>query len=374
MTRPVGDVVLINSEDPFERGQQRGAAIRGTLREGINVYLDLFETVGVDRETVRRQAENAVSVTEGWHAPLAEEMRGTAEGAGLEVWQIAALNARTEILSGATRGDSTGSDVTRPGECSTIVSTVQSPVGVQTWDWHEELADCWHLQSVRGTPRAFVGLTEHGILGKIGINDAGVGVMLNILGHRSDRVEGVPVHLLCARVLAEASSLAEAIDILRSAPVTTSSTISVVSPEEAAMVELSPDGSAVLRPRDGVLLHTNHFLDARLAAGEKPGMYEPDSQHRLDVLAARVASATMPVATAELVPYLLSAPGDVAQLCCVPAPGAVFGDRWATLATIELDAEAHAMTVTAGSPVDVVAGAESVRLVAQSGSSTDTTP
>lgn len=366
MTRPVGDVVLINSDDPFERGRQRGEAIRATLREGMNVYLDLFETVGVDRETVRRRADTTFLVTEGWHRPLADEMRGTAEGSGLELWHIAALNARTEILSGASRGNATGSEVTRPGECSTIVSTRESPVGVQTWDWHEELSDCWHLQSVHGTPHAFVGLTEHGILGKIGINDAGVGVMLNILGHRSDRAEGVPVHLLCARVLAEASSLAEAIDILRSAPVTTSSTITVLSPEQAAMVELSPEGSAVLRPENDVLLHTNHFLDRALADGEKPGLYDPDSQNRLRALTARVAAAPLPTAAASLVPYLLSAPGDAEQLCCVPAPDAVFGERWATLATIELDAVARSITVSAGSPVDVVAGAESVRLVAES--------
>lgn len=365
MTRPVGDVVLIDSADPFERGRQRGEAIAETLRSGVEVYLDLFETVGVDRGTAQRLAENAVEVTERWHAPLADEMRGTAEGAGLELWKIAALNARTEILSGASRDGATGADVTRPGECSTIVSTCESPVSVQTWDWHEELSECWHLQSVRGTKQAFVGLTEHGILGKIGMNEAGVGVMLNILGHQHDRAEGVPVHLLNRRVLGEAGSLDEAVDILQSAPVTTSSTITVISPTGAAMVELSPDGSAVLRPEGGVLLHTNHFIDPRLAAGEKAGLYEPDSQHRLAALVERVERSGLPATTAEIVPYLLSEPGDPGQLCCVPAPDAVFGDRWQTLATIELDAAARSMTVTAGSPVDVRDGAESVRLIAE---------
>lgn len=364
MMRTIGDVVVIDSTDAYERGRQRGSAIRETLQGGVGIYLDLFETVGIDRDTVRSQAEEAVVVTESWYPPLAAEMRGTADGCGLELWQVAALNARTEILSGATRAGSTGAEVTRPGECSTIVSTRESPVGVQTWDWHEELSSCWHLQSVRGTPRSFVGLTEHGILAKIGINDAGIGVMLNILGHRADRAEGVPVHLVAARVLAEASTLTEAIDILRSAPVTTSSAITVISPDGAVVVELSPEGSAVLEPHDGVLLHTNHFLDTQLSEGEKPGLYEPDSQNRHAELVTRVEAAQLPVVAEELISYLVSRPGDTAQLCCVPEPGAVFGDRWATLATITMDAAAHAMTVAAGSPVDALATGEFMRLVA----------
>jgi isopenicillin-N N-acyltransferase-like protein len=235
-------------------------------------------------------------------------------------------------------------------------------VGAQTWDWHEDLADCWHLQEVTGTPRHFVGLTEHGILSKIGINDAGIGIMLNILGHTADRPDGVPVHLVGARVLAEASTLVEAIAILRSAPVSTSSAITVVSPEGAAIVELNPEGAAVLEPVNGVLIHTNHFLDEELSQGEKLGLYDPDTQLRYDVLAERTSVGSLPDAASALVPYLLSAPGDAAQLCCVPAVGAAFGDRWATLATITLDSAACAMTVSRGSPREV-SSETTIRLV-----------
>lgn len=344
MSTAVPEVIRINSSDAFTRGLERGAAIRETLLDGIRIYLELFKAVGIERSFVRENAELAIAATEKWSQAIADEMRGTAEGSGVELWQIAALNARTEILSAATGA--------KPGECSTIVNATNSPVGAQTWDWHEELSHCWHLQEVHGTKRSYIGLTEHGILSKIGMNDAGIGVMLNILGHRMDRTGGVPVHLVSARVLAEASSFAEAIDILRSAPVSTSSAITVLSPEGAAIVELSPDGAAVLTPTDGVLVHTNHFLDPRLSVGEKPGVYDPDSQLRLNVLIERAALAPLPSTAIELVPYLVSQPGDEAQLCCVPAPGSVLGDRWATLATISLDAAARTMQVSAGSPAE----------------------
>lgn len=344
MTPSSPEVIRIDSTDAFERGLQRGAATRAAVTEGVEIYLALFAAAGISRETVRASADQAIAATERWSPALVEEMRGTAEACGLELWKIAALNARTEVLSGASGA--------KPGECSTIVNGRENPVAAQTWDWHEELSHCWHLQDVRGNPRRFVGLTEHGILGKIGMNDAGIGIMLNILGHRADRADGVPVHLVCTRILAEAATLDEAVRILETAPVGTSSAITVVSPHAAVTVELSPEGAAVLQPQDDVLLHTNHFLDARLGEGEKLGLYDPDSQLRHDVLADRVAAAPLPTAARDLIPYLVSQPGDAAQLCCVPAPGARLGDRWATLATITLDAGARAMTVSAGSPLD----------------------
>lgn len=352
------DTIEIDGADAYGRGLQRGLAIRAALPAGIRTYLALFEVAGVSAARVRVGAEQTIEATRRWCPALVEEMLGTADGAGVELWQIAALNARTEILSSATGA--------KPGECSTVVNAAGPPVGAQTWDWHEELSGHWHLQRVRGTARSFVGLTEHGILSKIGMNDAGIGVMLNILGHQDDRADGVPVHLVSARVLGEASTLAEAIAILESAPVSTSSAITVLSPEAAVIVELSPLGAAVLRPVDGVLVHTNHFLDERLSEGEKPGLYDPDSQLRLNVLLERTALAPLPPSAAALVPYLLSDPDDAAQLCCIPPPGSTLGDRWATLATVTMDAAARTMTVSAGSPVEV-GTAQTVPLVASAG-------
>ncbi len=356
MTRAVPTLVKIFSADPFERGVERGRAIRETLVDALRIYFELFEVVGISPDAVKADALTSIAAAERWSPALVEEMRGTAEGAGIELGQIGALNARTEILAAASGA--------KPGECSTIVSTRAGAVGAQTWDWHEELSRCWHLQEVRGTPRGFVGLTEHGILAKIGINDAGVGIMFNILGHQRDRAFGVPVHLVAARVLAEAATLAEAVTILRTAPVSTSSAITVVSPDGAVIVELSPEGAAVLEPQKGALLHTNHFLTEHLGEGEKPGLYDPDSQLRYAVLLERVAQEPLPTSAAELIPYLVSQPGDEAQLCCVPAPGAVFGDRWATLATVTLDSAAREMTVAAGTPLEALNGVP-LRLVAE---------
>ncbi|NKX52497.1 penicillin acyltransferase, partial [Arthrobacter deserti] len=131
---------------------------------------------GIAEQDVRRHALESLDAVAGWAPELAREIEGTARGAGLEDWQVAALNARTEILALGRHA--------RPRECSTIIANRQAPFSMQTWDWHVELANAWHLQAVTTGSRAFVGLTEYGTLGKIGFNDAGVGVHLNVLGHR----------------------------------------------------------------------------------------------------------------------------------------------------------------------------------------------
>ena len=116
--------------------------------------------------------------------------------------------------------------------------------------------------------------TEFGIVGKIGVNDAGLGLHFNILHHRDDgRGAGVPVHVVARRILDEAATVEEATAIARSATVSASTVLTVVAWDDerasARCLELSPAGVGVLEPdADGVLAHTNHFLDPRLARGE----------------------------------------------------------------------------------------------------------
>ncbi|WP_435745370.1 C45 family autoproteolytic acyltransferase/hydolase [Nocardioides sp. SYSU DS0663] len=341
--------VRLDEPDPYQRGVRRGEVGRAAVTGCWAVYEELFAAQGVRPADVRDGARGCLDAVAAWAPHLAAEVSGTAAGAGLEEWQVAALNARTEILA-LTSG-------ARPGECSTVVSTRAPAFSAQTWDWHEELAGSWHLQSVATAERSYVGLTEHGILAKIGLNDAGVGVHLNVLGHRDDAPGAVPVHLVAAEVLHSATSLDHALDILVQAPVRTSSAITVVTPEGARIVELSPAGNALLPADERCLLHTNHFLAAGPAAGERTELYQPDSLQRLDLLTARVQERFDPADPADLLPYLCTGPGDPAEICCAPSASATLGERWATLATVLLRPADGTVLVAAGSPVQ--AGPES---------------
>ncbi len=94
----------------------------------------------------------------------------------------------------------------------------------------------------------------------------------------------MPVHLVLRRLLGEIASVDEAWELLRETPYSASSCITVVDAAGGgACFELSPAGVARVEPQDGLLAHTNHFLDGALAEGEaeQPRDWLPGSRARL---------------------------------------------------------------------------------------------
>ncbi|MCH1881811.1 C45 family peptidase [Agrococcus sp. ARC_14] len=343
---------------PRDRGIDRGRQVAAVVREHWPVHLGLFALAGWSEQEVREHALASLDALGAWWPDGRDEILGVAEGAGVEPWIAAALGARTELL--VAKG---GPDAHAAREC-TILATVAPAAAAQVWDWHRELADAWHAQQVRGGPLAFAGITEHGIGAKVGMNEAGVGVLLAILSHTDDRPGGVPVHSVLHRVLAEAETADAAVAIAASAPVTSSSVLTIVGPTAAGgrtvvAIELSPAGSERVSPepdRAGQqwLPRTNHFLSERLAAGSRTFRGDPDSDDRLRLLRERIdARAGLdPVrAASDLVPMLRTAPGaELGDICCVARPEQPFGRAWQTLATVAIDE--RGLTITEGSPLE----------------------
>ncbi|WP_234040602.1 hypothetical protein [Micromonospora coerulea] len=86
-----------------------------------------------------------------------------------------------------------------------------------------------------------------------------------------------------------------------------------------ACVEVSPAGVAVVPPNEeGWLLHTNHFLDPVLAAGELRGRREPETYDRFRALSARVREWRDPDSVGDLAALLTVHADDGAEVCCHP--------------------------------------------------------
>ncbi|MEV2269930.1 C45 family peptidase [Nonomuraea africana] len=341
--------IAVSATAPFERGKERGEQLRDTLPGGLELYSELFRLAGLTEDRVREDALRTADVIGAFRPRVREELDGVAAGAGLDLWQVSALNARTEILAQSGAG--------RPGECSTIVRRLEPGAsgprtfGAQTWDWHVELAPYWHTHEVRGGRYDLVGITEHGILGKVGVNSAGLALHFNILGHRDDGVGGVPVHLLAATVLEEAGSVAEALDLVRSAPISASSSFTLFDRESAVTTDVTPVGVFVVEPVNGTVIRTNHFLSPVPSAGEKKELYQPDSGERYDLVASRFARRPAPRSASGLLGFLYSDPGEPG-LCCVPDMTLPLGQRWATLSTIMLEPAGRSARIAEGSPLD----------------------
>ncbi len=336
---------------PGARGVTFGRAQKERIALVMKVYRRLFTVrAGLSGDDLRRLGSQALDRIASWSPSLLEEIDGIAHGSGIEVELIGALNARTELLAASA------------GECSTIAclgtaTATGSPLGVQTWDWHEELREGWLVWTIEHADgRRVETLTEAGIVGKIGVNAAGVGVLLNILGHRGDAAPvGVPVHALCRRVLDEADGAVAALTMASGATMSASSAMTIVADDAdggvACTVELSPAGPGFVMPdARGVLIHTNHFLTEPGRSGDTMVRESPDTLLRLDHAARRVAGIEGPIEAEDVLTAMDSHRGGSGAICCHPAAGATFGDRWTTLATVVIEPAQAEMRVLAGGP------------------------
>lgn len=338
------------TRDPQARGREIGERFAPQVADTLEGYWRLFRAKGVDAARATETAKRALDDIASWSPSLAAELAGLAAGAGLDAWQVALLNARTEIVALAPPSGH--------GECSTGVHLPAdggAPRTIQTWDWYLHLATealVWSYLTDAGV--GVHGFTEFGILGKIGVNDAGVGTHLNILNHASDgQAGGIPIHLVARRIHDEATSLDEAIEIIRSARLSSSSTISVAAWDgeraDAAIVEMSPAGIAVLPVTAGrTLLHTNHFLDPELARGEaNPQM--PDTLGRFAALVNRVGAIaeSEPAVRADA---LVAGLPDGGPVCVYEVDERHPDLGWETKATFSLDLMNHRLRYASGSP------------------------
>jgi isopenicillin-N N-acyltransferase-like protein len=233
-------------------------------------------------------------------------------------------------------------------------------IGAQTWDWHQELAGGWAVLQYSQARYPFVTLTEAGPLAKIGINSAGLGVLFNILSHRSDTGDGgVPVHAVARRILDSAGDVEAGISILRSAPLSASSCFTLLDCRRVACLEAAPAGVAELPPARWSV-HTNHFRDPGLAADALPVDPESDSLPRQQVLLARAAGGPaggfgdsaggFGDSAEELADLLCAHESEGAAVCCHAAVTAPLGTGWQTLATVALEPAGRRMSVLAGGP------------------------
>jgi isopenicillin-N N-acyltransferase-like protein len=338
--------------EPRARGREIGAQYAEQVRRASARYLGHFELLGLQQPAVREIVVRSRDALHDWCPALVEESDGIAEAAGLEPWRVAAVGARTEVLAA----------VPGRGECTTAVHVPPhggAPETIQTWDWHDSLAPDGLLLSLvtRGGRRVKL-FTEFGAAAKIGVNDAGLGLHFNILHHRADSTAGgVPVHAIARRVLEEATTVAQACDLAATATVGASTVLTVATLHDgrasAASIEMSPAGSAVVAPgEDGWLVHTNHFLDPRLAAGD---VSDPESRSVERHDHARTVRQQMTgCPPAERAAAFAGDRGADAVVCVRADVSQPDHEQWSTLLTACLDLTGFALDYREGTP-DVVA-------------------
>jgi isopenicillin-N N-acyltransferase like protein len=279
------------SGTPQQRGYAYGQAQPGRVRHSIASYARLFAFLrGWDWAESRARAAGYLDVLTRAAPHLLDEMRGIALGADREFDEILALNVRTELLAGsfatgqhsdfeaATARNiaagvpqhptpSSGGGVNAElSECTTVAalpgaSRARGTWLAQNWDWTGDQRAACVLLRVRETGRPdILTLAEAGMVGKSGINSAGVAVALNILASQLDGQQpGMPVHVLL-RLMLECDSLDAAVALAHAERSGASSCITVAERGQVLCLEITPAGVGKLFPANDVLVHSNHCV------------------------------------------------------------------------------------------------------------------
>jgi isopenicillin-N N-acyltransferase-like protein len=348
----------------YERGRQHGLQGRARVERSIANYARLFDACGLGWEVAQRLSQPYRKAIEDFSGDLYEEMRGIADGASCKVQEIVTLNARTEILpptllqrpsdAWLAERQATPADF---GECSSLAihpdfSATGGALLAQNWDWLGCQRESLLLLRVhREHDSSFLTLTEAGMLAKIGCNDGGFGVCLNVLRSQDDGARaGVPVHVLL-RALLDCDDVAAAVARISGMHFGASSNILCADSGGArAAFELAPAGAEILEGQGPALCHTNHFLARGAAISERAMPAPPSSKPRLDRMQSLVGEVGAAFSVATLQRILSDESAGYFSISRHPDPSVDELARLETVASVVMDLAARIMHVATDIP------------------------
>jgi isopenicillin-N N-acyltransferase like protein len=239
--------------DAKSRGLAHGEQFRERIAQTIEYYRGLF---CLPESELREKAATYRQVIFNFNPDYATEIEAIAEGAGQAAELIYALNSRSELLNNCT-----------VPECTSAINAPQAMLG-QNWDWSQALESLVILLRIkREDGHSLATLTEPGILAKVGMNNRGLGVCLNIL--RADsRLKGLPVHILLRAIL-DCDNMAQVRGLIAdNAPGKASHILAGDEQGDYCSAEFAGETHHRLSTQDGVLCHSNHYLAAPPPSGE----------------------------------------------------------------------------------------------------------
>ena len=342
---------------PAERGMTYGRLARDRIHGTIRLYQLVFDRLaGLDWAAAQRRALQYRPIIEEFSPTTWQEMAAMADGASVDAAEILAINVRSEIMFQAV-----GSPLaaTLSSECTSFAlepraTTTGRVIAGQNWDWLDGCRDnVIALEVRRPDGPDFLTVAEAGLLAKVGLNEAGVGLCTNTLV--SDGAEGslgVPYHVLLRSVL-DAPDGPSAAAVLRDSPKANSANYVVVDDTGFVVdLETAPcDGSSYreLSPSNGVLAHANHFLSQGLTGTDKYLCRKPHSLTRLSTLDSSLR-AEQRSSVDDIKVALADHREEPSNVCQHPRPELPTEERTCTLAGVILDVEERTMHLASGNP------------------------
>jgi isopenicillin-N N-acyltransferase like protein len=249
-----------------ERGLQYGRLARDRIHRSVQIYGGHLQGMALGRAEIEPIVQAFLPKIEEFDPAYVEEMRGIAEGAGLELSDVVLINARTEILRLAQREAELRQLDKNPDGCTgAILLPAATASGRllhgQNWDWRSECAESTVVLKIRREDGPdILTMTEAGGLARCGFNSAGIAVTANYLSCDRDFTQvGVPLSLLRRKIL-ETEHVALALRTVYCTPKSASNNLMVSHADGFGLdIECAPDESFLMHPVDSMLVHANHW-------------------------------------------------------------------------------------------------------------------
>lgn len=251
---------------PKEIGFIHGERGKKEVHQSLETYEKLFRGYQkIDWNEAKERAKAHLDAIEAYDFTMLEEMDGIAQGAGVDFEDILALNTRSEIALTGYKG------MAFSDGCTVLATTnpiSQDTLLAQNWDWKGSQKDSLLIVTIEQQDRPKITMiTEGGLIGKIGFNDAGVGVCFNAL-HSDKKSDAVPIHLGLRGVL-NSQNLGEAVSRIKHGQMACAASFMVAYDDGkvgglAVNAEVSPFGMDFVGGNTGSLVHTNHILSNEL--------------------------------------------------------------------------------------------------------------
>ena len=256
------------SGDAHARGLTHGSAHAEAIAQNVETYLSVFAYHGAEESTVYEQADEFWPLIQQENPEYAEEMEGIAHGSNVPIEDITVLNARYEVMYSAFAAEAEGvSDESGVDACTAFGVQPEATVNDHTylgqnWDWMPAL-NTFVMDIQRDDKPNMVTMTEAGIVGgKIGVNEHGIGILLNGLTTASDGENPfrLPYHVRFREAL-DATRLDQAIaPLITTKRANSANVVLGHAAGEIINLELTPENAHYLYPDDqNILVHANHF-------------------------------------------------------------------------------------------------------------------
>ncbi len=317
------------SGTPREIGLAHGRLAKDRIHQALAFYKTIFKK---DDQILLLLAAQFKKKIEHAFPQYAEEIEAIGEGAELDPLWIYALNARTEILSFGTQ------------EC-TVAFFKKSAVLGENWDWAETLENlAIMLRIKRPDGHTILMMTEPGIIGKVGLNSAGLGVALNLLECPA-RLDGVPVHIMLRAIL-DCPSLTEAQSVVVKNGTGKASNVLIGDASGQSLdVEFAGKDLFMLSPQEEVFVHTNHYLSIDLPKKENLA-----SSHARYDRGIELAKGIKNGSIDEMKKLLLDQ-GNLELPICRPYLKSRYISSVGTICSMVMDLPKREMHITKGSPL-----------------------